>query len=404
MKALRLSVIVVSRHRKAALIRCLTALTQQGHFATEVIVVADPEGVAAVRALKGAFKTAAFDIPNISAARNLGLSMAAGEVVAFIDDDAVPEPTWGGRLVAPFADPKVVAATGFIRGRNGISYQWRAMEVDALGCDHPLEVPMAGVTLLAGTASRAVKTTGTNCAFRTAALRAIGGFDPAFRFYLDEADVNLRLAPVGVTAIVPSAQVHHGYLASGTRRADRVPLDLTEIAASSAVFLRRHAPEGLEQGKAALWQDQRARALRHMIAGGIEPRDVRRLMASLETGWAEGMGRVVAALPALPKPDTAFKRLRGLFPRPRIYLFGRRGELETLIAKAERQVVKGQITTILCLSWGWRRHRYSFDPRGFWLQTGGLWGRSDRDGPRPGRVTHRQRIDDEIERLAGFGH
>ena len=402
MTLLPLSVIVVSRHRTTALLRCLKALMQQDHPATEVIVVADPAAVLPVVGLGVPIKTATFNIPNISAARNLGLSIAGGDVVAFIDDDAVAEPTWASRLVAPFADAQVVAATGFIRGRNGISYQWRALEVDAMGQDHPIKLPMAGVTLRAGTGQRAVKTTGTNCAFRAATLRAVGGFDPAFCFYLDEADANLRLAPHGLTAIVPGAQVHHGYLASERRRSDRVPLDLTQIAASTAVFTRRHAPEGLAQGKALLWQDQKARALRHMIAGRIEPRDVQRLMATLDAGWVEGMARAVGMPPPLPSGPPDFRPLDGLGPRVGAFLTGRSRQRASLFAQADRAVADGRITTVLCLSTGWRRHQHSFDSRGFWLQTGGIWGRSDRDGPRPGPATLAQRKDDERRRLADF--
>src|SRR5690606_23264203 len=166
------------------------------------------------------------------------------------DDDAVPEPTWASRLAAPFAHPRVGAAGGFVRGRNGISFQWRALAVDHLGQDHPLEVDPEGVSLHEGTATRAVKTQGTNCAFRRAGWLAAGGFDPAFRFYLDEADVNLRLAAAGhLTAVVPRAEVIHGFAASARRRADRVPADLTDIGASTAVFLRRHAP-GADHGPA----------------------------------------------------------------------------------------------------------------------------------------------------------
>ncbi|MCB2123539.1 MAG: glycosyltransferase, partial [Rhodobacteraceae bacterium] len=66
-------------------------------------------------------------------ARNLGLAAAAGEIVAFIDDDAVPEPRWLARLTAPFADPGIAAAGGFVVGRNGISFQWRASCADSHG-------------------------------------------------------------------------------------------------------------------------------------------------------------------------------------------------------------------------------------------------------------------------------
>jgi len=402
MTPLPLSVIVVSRHRPAALLRCLAGLRQQDHPATEVIVVADPAGVAALGGLAPALKTVTFDQANISAARNLGLAMAGGTVVAFIDDDAVPEPTWAGRLVAPFADPKVVAATGYIRGRNGISYQWRASEVDATGQNHRLEVPMGNVTLRAGTTNRTVKTQGTNCAFRTTALRAIGGFDPAFHFFLDEADVNLRMAPLGLTAIVPMAQVHHGYLASDRRRSDRVPLDLAEIAASTAVFLRRHAPDTLETGLVRLMSDQRARALRHMITGRLEPHDVGRLMATLGDGWADGMTRDPGQPSPLAEMKTAFRPLPGLGPRPGVMIAGRGQDRKALLARAAEATRNGHIVSVLCLAPGWHRHQHQFDPAGFWLQTGGLWGRAERDRPRPGMVTLATRLQTEACRLAAY--
>jgi GT2 family glycosyltransferase len=64
-----------------------------------------------------------------------------------------------------------------------------------------------------------VKTEGTNCAFRRDVLAGLGGFDPAFRYFLDETDVNLRLAEAGArTVIVPRALVHHGSAASRSGR------------------------------------------------------------------------------------------------------------------------------------------------------------------------------------------
>lgn len=395
----RASVVIVSRHRAAALRRCVLALRQSDHPQMELIVVADPAGLAALG--EGPWKTAAFDVPNISAARNLGLDLAAGEVVALIDDDAVPEPTWLSRLVAPFADPRVAAAGGFVRGRNGISYQWRAMEVDRTGADHPLEVAGTGPTFRAGDATRAVKTQGTNCAFRRSALMQIGGFDPAYAFYLDEADVNLRLAAQGhLTAIVPGAEVHHGFLESAQRAPDRTPLTLFDIGASSAVFLRRHAPEA-EWPPAfdRLRREQADRLAGYAARGRLNPAQVRGLMETLEVGLAAGQGRSLDALAPRGAVAPPFLALPGTGPRPGCLLAGRIWSRKRLAAEATRRAGP-EIVTVLCLAPTARPHRMRFTEGGYWEQAGGLFGRADRIGPRLRWWSFARRVQEEAARLA----
>lgn len=393
------SVIIVSRHRAAALMRCLRGLTQQDHPCFEVIVVTDPQAADAVQHLP--VKLIRYDDANISAARNLGLSLAAAAVVAFIDDDAVPEPTWLTRLTAPFHDPQVIASTGYVIGRNGISYQWQATEVDSLGQDHPLT--LTGKTLRAGTPQRAVKTQGTNCAFRRDALLAIGGFDPALRFYLDEADVNLRLAPHGLTAIDPAALVHHGYAASARRTADRIPTTLHEIAASTAVFLRRHAPDA---DMAAEWQrllgHQSARIATLQTARRIAPPAATALLETLHAGWQDGLSRALPGLLALPPTQTALTPLPDTGSRAGKVIAGRIWQKRRLLAQARAAVAAGHIVTLICLSPTPRAHRISFDPDGFWLQQGGLFGRSVRTGPRFRLIRFATRIAAETTRLANI--
>ena len=136
------SVVVVSRDRGPSLELTLVGLARQLHDNYEIVVVADAAGLDAVRRQKlgREIKTVPFADPNISLARNLGTAVAAGEVVAFIDDDAVPEPTWLRHLTAPFSEPDVAAAGGFVIGRNGISFQWKAHSVDHTGQARPLDV------------------------------------------------------------------------------------------------------------------------------------------------------------------------------------------------------------------------------------------------------------------------
>lgn len=384
------SLIVVSRHRTAALLRALTGVAQMDHPAFEVIVVADPAAVGAVRASGLPVKLALFDEANISAARNLGLSLAAAPVVAFLDDDAVPEPTWLSRLTAPFHDPRVTQAGGYVRDRSGFGWQWRALRVDARGFDHAFD-PGSGVSLHPGETGNAIRTQGTNCAFRRDDLLAIGGFDPAFRFYLDETDVNLRLAARGgLCAIVPEAVVHHGLAASVRRRADRVPTDLFEIGASVAAFLRRHAPNDAT-ALADHEADQRARLIRHMVAGGLEPRDVQHLLARFRAGHAEGANRPVEFASPPPANPPAFLPLPGTGPRPGLVL-GRNvlagplsgpGRARHLRNLAAASVASGRIVTLFCLARGLHPQVQEFHPGGWWEISGGRFGRADRNAAPP---------------------
>ena len=394
------SLIIVSRHRTISLLRTIVAVRLQDHVALELIVVADPKAALAVRGLNLPIKVLDFGEANIAAARNAGLAVAAGAVVAFLDDDSVPEPTWLTRLTAPLNNPGVRVATGFVRGRNGISDQWRACDVDQLGWDHPLSVDRHSVTLLAGTPSRTVKAQGTNCAFRTADLRALGGFDEGYQFYLDDADISLRIAVAGgLTAVVPMAVVQHGFAASAYRRADRVPLSLHQIGASIAYFLRRHAATAdCAQQQLVQRQNQKNRLLRYLVQGGLEPGDIGPMIATFDQGWEDGMHRDLRRLQPLPDAGVAFQPL-GTGPRTGVLLVGRIWQRRNLMRRAGVEVAMGKIVTVICLSPTTWYHRHMFESGGFWVQRGGVYGKSVRNHALRVSKGFKARLEEEKDRI-----
>ena len=50
--------------------------------------------------------------PGLSAARNLGFKQAKGDIIAFIDDDALPFPDWAEQMVKTYEDDSVIGVTG----------------------------------------------------------------------------------------------------------------------------------------------------------------------------------------------------------------------------------------------------------------------------------------------------
>ena len=203
-----------------------------------------------------------------------------------------------------------------------------------------------------------------------------------------------------MTAIIPDAQVHHGYLRQRPPRCERVPLSLHDIAASTAMFLRRHAPEAdFAAALMALSLRESARIAVHRRAGRINAEAELALLTSLTQGWAEGLSRPLTALTPLPAATMPLQPLK-TGPRPGKILSGRFWQKRRLLAEATSSTA--HITTVFLLTPTARPHKLSFQPEGYWLQTGGIFGPSLRQGPRFRLISFRSRIAEETARLAPY--
>jgi GT2 family glycosyltransferase len=377
------SVVVASLGRPRDLDRCLTGLRQLTYRPFEIVAVACEGGRrAAARHADAPFiRVVANRGTGIGAARNDGIAAAGGDIVAFIDDDAVPEPTWLDHLVDAMVSTGSSAVTGFVRGRNGISFQWRGRTVrrDAFIENMPHtgwqpHVPFfpSGATMLEG----------TGMAVRRDVLLRLGGFDPAFRFYLDDADLSVRLQGAGHrAAIAPLAQVHHAFAASPRRRADRMPTDLRDVGRSLALFIRAHLGAPEVPRVLALHRDaERRRLLRYMVSGHGEPRDVAALLETFDSGADEGL-RETAAQPRTLQPEDAAPRFCTDPARPPCIVAGRSSARRALRREAADAVRAGQTVSLFLFSPTTLYHRVRFDAAGFWEQSGGIFGRAERTEP-----------------------
>ena len=114
MPAPSISVVIPTRMRNCDLELCLEAVRRQQWIASEVIVVDSAPRDDSARAVAERFAARYVAEPRLGAARarNRGMQAATGDIVAFTDDDAVPEPGWLSALAPEFADPRVALVAG----------------------------------------------------------------------------------------------------------------------------------------------------------------------------------------------------------------------------------------------------------------------------------------------------
>lgn len=389
-----ISLIIVSRGRPDHLAALLSALRWQTVAAFETIVVSD-----------GPAPDAVLHIPyaqaNIAAARNLGLARASAPIVAFCDDDAIPDPAFLERLAVPFAHPDIAASGGATRGRNGVSMQWTATGFDEFGDDHPIALdPDTPFTVFAPGHIPQAKTIGTVCAFRRDALHAIGGFDPEFRYFLDETDVNMRLARAGwATALVPGAQVHHSFAAGPLRTTRRVPQDLYDIGASKARFCRLHARSHDQAAlhlRLAAFRRLHQNRLRQIFALGLlSAAQMRHLYARLDMGIAAGLANDAPSPQSAQRPANAPPLSVHVNPPAAHFLLA----MPAPERIAHLLCAAGQMVTILDIRPNAAPLHATYDPAGFWRHRGGQFGRTQRRGKYFALRSYRQYLSAEITRL-----
>lgn len=110
------TVVVCTRNRPEHLLVCLAALKRQTCASFDILVVENgvPLGIDDICKRNGVGYLHAPAL-GLSVARNAGTRAARGDIVAFIDDDAVPEADWLEDLLTAFDDETIGAATGTIQ-------------------------------------------------------------------------------------------------------------------------------------------------------------------------------------------------------------------------------------------------------------------------------------------------
>jgi GT2 family glycosyltransferase len=114
-----ITVAVCTRGRASHLHRCLAALERLDYPSLEIVIVDSGPTEDAVRRLVSdrfpRFRYVSESQPGLSRARNAAIRHARGQIIAFTDDDCVPDPRWTRAIGRAFAEhDSVMGVTGLV--------------------------------------------------------------------------------------------------------------------------------------------------------------------------------------------------------------------------------------------------------------------------------------------------
>ena len=245
MADLTVSIIIITYNRPLLLKHCLEHILAQPYPHKEIIVVDSSTNDESEQVVAQYPEVISLRLRgqrnNMPQARNVGRAISSGEIIAFIDDDAMVESGWLDALVDTYKDGTVGATGG------------RVIEVPKPHCDlqdiRLLYIRPSGqfiVKYIGPASTDQIEVDwlhGCNMSFRRTALEQVGGFDPAYTLTNTREDTDLCLrvkrANWRVVFIPAMAVVHYSPRTSDPHFQNR-PLTQFANGRNSTYFTIKH--------------------------------------------------------------------------------------------------------------------------------------------------------------------
>lgn len=259
MVATKLSVVIPTKDRPHDLERCLTALLRQVQGSDEVIVINNGTN-SETRSVLSRFPTVLLieDLtPNLPHLFNLGWRLGTGDLVGFLNDDAVVWPDWIMDLKSAFSAHPDAAAIGgptvdlrnrrLATLRSQRSLLLRLYDQLMMGgrlSDYGLITDWGGYSIgteVPCSPTRVTSLTITNMGVRRNVLERLGGFDESLLFSNYDGLFFIRMDEAGLHLYsIPKAGVDHHVNPSGSTRSAYF------LSRDYAVFYRKLSPKGFK--------------------------------------------------------------------------------------------------------------------------------------------------------------
>jgi cellulose synthase/poly-beta-1,6-N-acetylglucosamine synthase-like glycosyltransferase len=248
-----ISIIIPAHNEEKYLLACLESMRNQDYAGTYEIIVVDnasTDNTANVALGMGA-QVVYENKRSPACARQKGLEIAKGDIVAFIDGDTQAPRYWLSTIVSCFLrEPE----TPVISGPYAFSDAGRIVRISSY-VGNFISISLDDLFRKAFNKGNALW--GSNFAARRSVLLEVGGFDTSIKFYGEDYELSLRLKDKGKGKIIPWL-----FVLTSARRLKRLGV-VTQywnwvVDYFSVLFYYKPISENLEDWPKKTWQSMAA--------------------------------------------------------------------------------------------------------------------------------------------------